>query len=99
MLNSCKKLVESNYISFGIYIFFFFCEIIQLFKLFYRAANIKETSNRREALRKCEKYATKLGRLVEDMEKNSTKDENILLYGKRLLHVVCSNILIVFFLF
>ncbi|CAG8441902.1 11862_t:CDS:10 [Diversispora eburnea] len=53
-----------------------------------KAANIKETSNRREALRKCEKYSTKLGRLVEEMEKNSTKDENILIYGKRLLHVV-----------
>ncbi|RHZ82277.1 hypothetical protein Glove_110g77 [Diversispora epigaea] len=53
-----------------------------------KAANIKETSNRREALRKCEKYSTKLGRLVEEMEKIPTKDENILTYGKRLLHVV-----------
>jgi len=48
--------------------------------------------NRREALRKSEKYANKLGRAVDDMEKNSTRDDNILTYGKRLLHVVCNPI-------
>ncbi|CAJ0870970.1 368_t:CDS:10 [Entrophospora sp. SA101] len=53
-----------------------------------KAANIKETANRRDAMRKIEKYASKLGRLVEEMEKNATRDENILTYGKRLLHVV-----------
>ncbi|CAG8541479.1 11750_t:CDS:10 [Ambispora leptoticha] len=53
-----------------------------------KAANIKETSNRRDALRKCEKYANKLARLVDEMEKNTAKDELILTYGKRLLHVV-----------
>ncbi|CAG8627203.1 16479_t:CDS:10, partial [Gigaspora rosea] len=55
-----------------------------------RKAEIMErkSSNHREALRKIEKYATKLGRLVDDMEKNTIKDEDILTYGKRLLHVV-----------
>ncbi|CAG8437191.1 10667_t:CDS:10 [Ambispora gerdemannii] len=53
-----------------------------------KAANIKETSNRRDALRKCEKYANKLARLVEEMEKNTARDDHILTYGKRLLHVV-----------
>ncbi|RIB06890.1 hypothetical protein C2G38_477740 [Gigaspora rosea] len=53
-----------------------------------KAAGVKETLGRREALRKSEKYATKLGRLVEDIEKVATRDEKLLTYGKRLLHVV-----------
>ncbi|KAG9290882.1 hypothetical protein G9A89_011032 [Geosiphon pyriformis] len=53
-----------------------------------KAADIKETSNRREALRKCEKYANKLARLVEEMDKNMARDDLIFTYGKRLLHVV-----------
>ncbi|CAG8691422.1 2821_t:CDS:2, partial [Cetraspora pellucida] len=53
-----------------------------------KAAEIKESLNHREALRKIEKYATKLGRLVDEMEKNTIRDEDILTYGKRLLHVV-----------
>ncbi|CAG8789261.1 13938_t:CDS:2, partial [Dentiscutata erythropus] len=53
-----------------------------------KAVEIKESLNHREALRKIEKYATKLGRLVDDMEKNTIRDEDILTYGKRLLHVV-----------
>src|SRR5205823_4285393 len=51
----------------------------------------KETSNRRDTLRKIEKYSNKLGRLVDDMEKNANRDENISTYGKRLLHVVCNS--------
>ncbi|CAG8563126.1 13629_t:CDS:10 [Dentiscutata erythropus] len=51
------------------------------------AAGIKETLNRREALRKSEKYATKLRRLVEDIEKVATRDEKLMTYGNRLLHV------------
>ncbi|CAI2165049.1 12774_t:CDS:10 [Funneliformis geosporum] len=59
-----------------------------------KAADLKETMSRREALRKSDKYANKLGRVVDDMEKTSSRDENsarddyILTYGKRLLHVV-----------
>ncbi|CAG8787457.1 14459_t:CDS:2, partial [Gigaspora rosea] len=57
-------------------------------ELIVGAAGVKETLGRREALRKSEKYATKLGRLVEDIEKVATRDEKLLTYGKRLLHVV-----------
>ncbi|CAG8601869.1 18016_t:CDS:10, partial [Acaulospora morrowiae] len=56
-------------------------------KIGSKAANIKDTLNR-DVLKKCDKYATKLGRLVEDMEKNSIRDESVLTCGKRLLHVV-----------
>ena len=62
-------------------------------EIFYvRAADIKETSDRREALRKCEKYANKLARFVEEMEKNTANDVNVLTYGKRLLHVVSCSV-------
>jgi t-SNARE complex subunit (syntaxin) len=57
-----------------------------------RAAGLKETANRRDTLRKIEKYSNKLGRLVDDMEKNVSRDENISTYGKRLLHVVRNSI-------
>ncbi|CAG8482877.1 23179_t:CDS:10 [Rhizophagus irregularis] len=53
-----------------------------------KAAELKETSNRRDTLRKIEKYSNKLGRLVDEMEKNANSDENISIYAKRLLHVV-----------
>ncbi|RIA89386.1 hypothetical protein C1645_200299 [Glomus cerebriforme] len=53
-----------------------------------KAAGLKETANRRDTLRKIEKYSNKLGRLVDEMEKNVNRDENISTYGKRLLHVV-----------
>ena len=57
-----------------------------------RAAGLKETGNRRDTLRKSEKYSNKLGRLVDEMEKNVNRDENISIYGKRLLHVVRNSI-------
>jgi hypothetical protein len=59
--------------------------------LFDRAAELKETANRRDTLRKIEKYSNKLGRLVDEMEKNTNSDENISIYAKRLLHVVSNT--------